>query len=80
MADRTTTSTVTLDMTRLISLGVAWAILPEGRRASVIRLGNGTWQYTLDALTYSSFADSGDAIRDLANRLANESILLRIRL
>jgi len=78
--ERTTTSTATLIMTRLIQLGVAWVLLPEGRRVSVLRLGNGTWQYTLDAITYSGFAESGEAISDLTNRLANEGILLRFQI
>jgi hypothetical protein len=78
MADRTTTSTVHLDTIRLISLGVAWAIIPEGRRAAVVRKEDGTWQYTLDSIVYSGFANSDAAIQSLANLLANEGILLRI--
>jgi len=80
MADRTTTETAILDTTRLLQLGVAWAIIPEGRRAGVTRKDDGTWQYTLDSIVYSGFANSDVAIQDLANRLGNEGILLRVRL
>lgn len=80
MAERTTTETAILDTTRLLQLGVATAIIPEGRRAGVVRKEDLTWQYTLDSVVYSGFANSDLAIQELANRLGNEGILLRIKM
>lgn len=80
MSERTTTDSAILDTTRLLQLGVASAIIPEGRRAGVVRKDDGTWQYTLDAIVYSGFANHELAIQELANRLGNEGILLRIKM